>query len=123
VVRPGGNTSVTSPDESLIWTRSGTLVNVTVMSPDWSVTVRTWLATSLPVTSPESSMITARDPDSVVTEISPDWSLIVGVPEIRVAVMFPEESWSVTALARPLAVRSPDVAKTLARVPAGTATA
>ena len=81
---------------SLILTRSGTLVNTTVISPDWSCAVSCRLDTSLPVMFPESFVISARGADRDVTVMSPEWPLIVVRPEIRVALMSPESVLSVT---------------------------
>ena len=112
-----------SPDESLILTRCGTLVNTTVMFPDWFCAVRIWLDTAWPVMSPESFVISARAADREVTVTSPEWSLIVARPEIRVALMSPESVLSVTVPARPLAVRLPDPLETPDLAPGGTVTA
>src|SRR5262245_61810163 len=108
LVGPGGSTSLMSPDKLLTWTRCGTSVNTTVMFPDRSFAVRTWLDTSRPVMSPESLVISAWAPAREVTVMPPEWSLIVRLPEIRVAVTSPELVPSVIVPARPLAVRVPD---------------
>ena len=111
------------PDESLTLTRSGTLVNTTVMSPDWSCAVSCRLDTPVPVMSPESFIISVRAADREVTVMSPEWSLIVAPPEIWVALMSPEPVLSVTGPARPLAVRLPEPLEISDLAPAGTATA
>ena len=111
------------PDESLILTRSGTLVNTTVMSPDWSCAVSCWLDTSLPVMFPESFVISARAADREVTVMSPEWSLIVARPEIRVALMSPESVLSVTVPARPWRSGCPTRWRPPTWPPAGTVTA
>src|SRR5437016_1536104 len=66
------------------------------MSPDWSRAVRTWLDTPRPVMFPESFMISARPADRELTVMSPEWSAIVALPEIRVAWMSPESVLSMT---------------------------
>src|SRR4029077_17938186 len=96
------------PDELLILTRSGTLVNTTVISPDWSCAVSCRLDTSLPVMFPESFVISARGEDRDVTVMSAEWPLIVGWLFTRVALLSPVWVLSVTFPARPLAVRLPD---------------
>ena len=91
-------------------------MNTRVMSPDWSRAVRTWLDTPRPVMFPESFMISARPADRELTVMSPEWSVIVALPEIRMAWMSPESVLSMTVPARPLADRLPDAVETSERV-------
>src|SRR5450755_3473046 len=61
---PGGSTSVTLPESALTWTLAGTLANVSMVLPDWLVTVTSGLATPVSVTLPESSLMVSSGPGS-----------------------------------------------------------